>query len=78
MGRRDRAIIQTGADGLPVLAADSLNLQDADAGGVGGETRVVGPVWGERAPFVKMGAQGRKLEEIAELVGVQWREGRPL
>ena len=31
MGRRDRAIVQTGADGHPVLAADSLNLRDAEA-----------------------------------------------
>lgn len=31
MGRRDRAIVQTGADGHPVLAAASLNLRDAEA-----------------------------------------------
>ena len=31
MGRRDRAVVQTGADGHPVLVADSLNLQDAEA-----------------------------------------------
>jgi len=31
MGRRDRAIVQTGTEGSPVLVADSLNLRDAEA-----------------------------------------------
>jgi hypothetical protein len=31
MGRRDRAIVQTGAEGSPVLVADSLSLRDAEA-----------------------------------------------
>ena len=30
MGRRQRATVQTGAEGRPVLAADSLNLRDAE------------------------------------------------
>ena len=29
MGRRQRATVQTGAEGRPVLATDSLNLRDA-------------------------------------------------
>ncbi len=31
MGRRDRAIVQVGAEGSPVLVADSLNLREAEA-----------------------------------------------
>ena len=31
MGRRDRAIVQVGAEGSPVLVADSLNLGEAEA-----------------------------------------------
>ena len=30
MGRRQRATVQTGAEGRPVLATDSLNLRDAE------------------------------------------------